>query len=137
METITAIEEVQDRGNVAHWSKQDGFLITTTEQEIWLGIDNGYSCCEQWGYLISEDDTQKFIGAELRSIATTDTNRTSQQFNTKWEDGGISLDDGEVVFVDLNTSEGTLQFAAYNSHNGYYGHTVTIKSKQLNAEYGV
>lgn len=61
METITAIEEVQDRAaGDQGWSKQDGFLITTTEQEIWLGIDNGYSCCESWGYLISEDDTPVF-----------------------------------------------------------------------------
>ena len=26
------------------------------------------------------------------------------------------------MFVNINTSNGLLQFAAYNNHNGYYGH---------------
>jgi len=29
-----------------------------------------------------------------------------------------------TMFINIDTSEGLLQFAAYNSHNGYYGHSV-------------
>ena len=44
--------------------------------------------------------------------------------------------DGESAFcfIDINTSVGKLQFAIYNTHNGYYGHEVEIKSTQLTHE---
>ncbi len=36
------------------------------------------------------------------------------------------------MFVNLETNVGLLQFVAYNSHNGYYGHDAVLVSKQLN-----
>ena len=44
------------------------------------------------------------------------------------------LDSGGAMFVNLETSEGLLQFVAYNAHNGYYGHEAVLVSKQLNHE---
>lgn len=49
MEKILKIEETSFDG-------KDGFVITTDQQEIKLGIDNGQCCCENWGYFMSEDD---------------------------------------------------------------------------------
>jgi hypothetical protein len=37
---------------------------------------------------------------------------------------------GGAMFVNLETSEGILQFVAYNSHNGGYGHDAVLISKQ-------
>ncbi len=56
--------------------------------------------------------------------------------NTKIEELE-SLESGGAMFVHLETSEGLLQFVAYNSHNGYYGHDAVLVSKQLNHEEGL
>ena len=34
------------------------------------------------------------------------------------------------MFVNINTSNGALQFAAYNEHNGYYGHEAVVISEK-------
>ena len=31
------------------------------------------------------------------------------------------------MFLTFKTSNGTLQFAVYNDHNGYYGHQALIR----------
>lgn len=103
----------------------DGWKIVTNQQEIFLLISNGQDCCEHWGYLLSEEDTSEFVGAELYGIRLTDTELRS------YEDLPTNFDGGDVMFVDIQTSQGTLQFVAYNSHNGYYGHSVVIRSSQL------
>lgn len=44
MEQITEINEL------APGTGLDGFKVTTTEQEITLGISNIQNCSEEWGY---------------------------------------------------------------------------------------
>ncbi len=38
------------------------------------------------------------------------------------------------MFVNLETNKGTLQFVAYNEHNGHYGHEAKVTCKQLACE---
>lgn len=120
------------------YGEEEGFQVRTNEQVIKLAISNDQSCCEDWGYFLTEDDTDKFVGAELREVRITDTNRSNRQFSNNWEpwdaDNAIHVDDGDVMFVDLLTSEGTLQFVAYNAHNGYYGHEARVESRQVKEE---
>ena len=120
METILKIEETTFDG-------KDGFIVTTNKQSIKLGIDNGQCCCENWGYFISEDDTSDFIGANLIDIKITDTllKPSEDEFNVN------DIYEGDVMFVNIETNKGLLQFVAYNEHNGYYGHEACVLSKQL------
>jgi hypothetical protein len=46
-------------------------------------------------------------------------------------EGGDSRYSGNIMFVNLTTDRGALQFVAYNIHNGYYGHEATVTCKQL------
>ena len=39
--------------------------------------------------------------------------------------------EGGVMFVNLETDMGTLQFVAYNEHNGYYGHEAKVQCTKL------
>ena len=120
METILKIEETTFDG-------KDGFVITTNEQSIKLGIDNGQCCCENWGYFMSEDDTSDFIGAKLIDVKITDTLlKPNDDFDVN------DMYEGDVMFVNVETDKGLLQFVAYNEHNGYYGHEACVISKQLN-----
>lgn len=136
METITEIrpyEQGEDEGDY-YLSLEAGFQIVTTEQTITLAIDDVQDCCEKWGYFLTEDDTEKFIGAELRGVQITDTNRSSRTFAPfTQKEGDIALDEGDVMFVDIQTDRGVLQFVAYNCHNGYYGHKARVSSGQLTA----
>ena len=137
LETIIGIEEfdsVPFHPKELSCSSHSGFRVTTDKQEIFIAISSMQSCCENWGYLVMNDeDKEAFIGATLKEITTTDT-----ALSTKIADmGGQSagwLDAGDCVFVNLETSRGTLQLAVYNAHNGYYGHEVLIRSTQLNLE---
>lgn len=131
MEKILKIEEHYEG---ERWSRMAGYIITTTEQVIKLLIDDEGQCCENWGYFMSEDDINDFVGADLLDIKITDTElreglleQHELDVNDRWFEGG-------VMFVDIITSNGVLQFVAYNEHNGYYGHEAKVISKQLNHE---
>jgi hypothetical protein len=45
-----------------------------------------------------------------------------------------SRDEGGIMFVNLDTDKGKLQFVAYNRHNGYYGHSAAVECRQLTHE---
>lgn len=108
-----------------------GFEVVTDKQSIKMFIDNIQSCCERWGYFWCNENPQDFVGAELRSVILTDTELNQAQMKAndlnpsdKWFEGG-------VMFVNLETDKGTLQFVAYNDHNGYYGHEAKVQCTQL------
>lgn len=135
MEVIKSIEEVFNIKNGNHWSSMDGFKITTDEQEIFVLISNDQSCCESWGYLSSFDSPEEYIGAGLINISIVDE-KYEKKLISEYEPLEY-LDEGGVVFVNFETTNGTFQLAVYNAHNGYYGHSVSIMSNQLNIETGV
>lgn len=124
MEKILEISECSFTGEDS-WGSYEGWLITTTEQTIKIGISDGQSCCEIWGYFLSEDDVEDFIGANLLSVTIVDTCLKSTKLKEEW------VSEDSAMFINFETSEGTLQFTVYNEHNGYYGHSVVVESKQL------
>ena len=125
MEKIMVIETIEK--TIDGWESMEGYKVITTDQEIELLIDNGQSCCERWGYFWCNDKPQDFIGAELRDIVLTD-----RELNAVFmEEDAKDVYSGGIMFVNLDTDRGTLQFVAYNSHNGYYGHEARITSRQL------
>jgi len=125
MEKIIKIEEDYFK---IHDGYYDGYIITTDQQTIKVGISAEIICCERFGYLTTNDDLQEFEGAELLSIAVVDTSLNSKKIEQVVGD----LNYGDVMFINFETSVGTMQLVAYNSHNGYYGHKAVIISKQLN-----
>lgn len=128
METILKIEAHSESG-------MTGFEITTDKQAIKLLIDDFQSCCENWGYFMSEDNLDQFIGAQLIDISITDTALNTKPFTSREiSEEPPHVYEGGIMFVNLSTSAGTLQFVAYNEHNGYYGHDAKVISEQLNHE---
>lgn len=119
---IRSIEEIF---NIEHgWLEMDGYKVETSEHKFYVLIDNGQSCCENWGYLTSEDDLEYFIGSELIEVKVTDTT-LNQKVLTKMNDA--YLEEEDIQFVDFKTDKGVFQLAVYNSHNGFYGHNILIK----------
>ncbi len=128
-EIIISVEEVFNLGE--KYNQFDGYKITTDKQEIFVLISNGQSCCEQWGYLSSNDGLEDFSGAELLKLELVDEALNKQQIKDEFKYG---LDEGSIIFVNFETDRGTFQLAVYNNHNGYYGHNIKITSNQLTKE---
>lgn len=120
-----AFSNVNERERFFGGDLCDGYAVETTEQTIYVVITNAQDCCEHWGYLASEDDLDRFVGAELRSVEIVD-----KEMNVTTYDYS-QVDRGEAVFVNFVTDRGTLQLVAYNEHNGYYGHMIRVRSKQV------
>jgi len=101
----------------------DGVTITLDDGTVYqFGIYNEASCCESWGFLSTPDDVAEWVGSEFRSLDKVETNELRAEIEGEYSYG---LDEGGIAFVNVETSIGQLQFAAYNSHNGYYGHSVS------------
>lgn len=128
-EVIVSIEELNSF--VLNRDTYTGYRIKTNVKEIKLLITDYQSCCESYGYFSSNDDHQDFIGAELLSVETVDSIYKKESL----PDDYTSEDD--CIFVNLETPKGTLQFAVYNAHNGYYGHSVLIQIGDKVEETGI
>ena len=124
-ESILTIKEFINKKYDTH--TLDGFEIITDKQTIMLGIDNYQDCCESWGYFLSEDNINDFINSNLINIKITD-----KQLKIIDDFDSTKSYEGDCIFIDIITNKGTLQFVAYNEHDGYYGHSVIIKSNQCN-----
>jgi len=118
--------------NDAKWRHYSGFEIETDAQCIVLGIDDGQSCCESWGYFMSHDDVADFIGATVVGVSIVDTALCVARVE---REEAHTRDDGDIMFVNIDTDRGVLQFCAYNKHNGYYGHQAVVISKQASASF--
>lgn len=137
-ETIVAIRQINSiPGGEEYDNALDGYEIETTEERIRLLMDMGSQCCEKYGYFLSEDDPAEFIGAELLDIKEVNeelkVGSLKKDIGTAYsgEDGEYGLDPANVMFINVETSRGTLQFTAYNAHNGYYSHKARVESKRL------
>ena len=122
-EIITAIQELVDGDEF------DGYIIITNKQQIKILITNYRNCCEDWGYLSTNDNVNDFLGCNIDNITLVD-----EALDVTKVPSEADLDSGGIIFVNINTNQGTLQFAVYNGHNGYYSHTVRIESTQLTKE---
>ena len=127
METIISIKEVEGfKPSFKSYSGFDGYEIQTTKQVIKLGISNGQNCCENWGYFMTNDNLEEFVDSELLNVEIVNEILNVEKL--------VDVYEGGCMFVNLTTSNGVLQFVAYNSHNGYYGHTAVVESEQLTLE---
>jgi hypothetical protein len=128
MEKIT---EIKDYEGGDGYRNVAGFEVVTDKQSIRLYIDNDSLCCEKWGHFWCNDNPQDFVGAELRGVSLTDTALNEAQMQANNLNPNDKWFEGSVMFVNLDTDRGTLQFVAYNDHNGYYGHEAKVQCAQL------
>lgn len=108
-QNINSIKECYD-GSLEGYS-----IFLENGSRIDFGISNFQSCCEDWGTIDSPDNISDYNGAkllEVNCIGATSFNVTDDLDN--------------VAFISVMTSKGLFQMAAYNNHNGYYGHSVKI-----------
>ncbi len=122
VESIIAIDYVNN-----HEHDDDvfeGYVITTTKQQIYTLISSGRSCCEDFGCAFLKPHDTSIIDAEVLSV--------------KWGrhyDESLEVVNADKLMCPLNnshknavveilTSVGMVQLVAFNEHNGYYPHNV-------------
>lgn len=130
MNTILDIKEVDNvilKNN--KYKTFCGYKITTTQDNYYLLIEDGQQCCECWGYISSDEDLTKYIGKKLVSIDVIDDGYNKVMDILK----EVYAEECLCVFINLRFEDmSELQFAVYNSHNGYYGHDVCFaKNKEI------
>ena len=136
-ETIQFIREVEYRKRDKYGSEA-GYEVGTSQRLITCMIDADQDCCESWGYFMSLDDLESFIGSTLLSIEKVDSllnvTEIPEVIRDYRDPSKIDMDEGDVMFVNFNTDRGTFQFVAYNAHNGYYSHEARITSRAMTDE---
>lgn len=135
MNIIKDIEVFYDKRR-GDWDKFDGYRISTTNGVIEIAVDSFQNCCENWGYISSNNNFSDFCGAEILEIKYTQKiDEVLETVAMQLSKEGVTLDD--IYFITFETSKGTLQFVVYNEHNGYYGHDCYVSCdfiKEMNFE---
>jgi hypothetical protein len=123
MSKIVKIEEVNNVNfNDNRYSNYDGFKIETEDEEIYFVIDNSQQCCENWGtYLYTPEDLREYVGADYLGYDESSCSEIENHLENEY------VESDEICFLNIHTSKGTIDFAVYNSHNGYYSHAVVLK----------
>lgn len=90
----------------------DDSLVLTFEDGVKIKIfDDGQSCCEA-RYMRTDDEVSFLKGKTLTGIESKDATSTEDP------DG---YGEHEVVFLEIQTDQGSITFSNHNEHNGYYG----------------
>jgi len=132
---IKKINEVQVKIKTDYEPNFDGFEIIIGErgndynnETIQLLISNDTQCCEKVGYFLTNDDVAEFIGAEFLKLNEVDSSLNVQTLIDDFVRNGEEYNESycSTMFINIETNIGTLQFTAYNEHNGYYGHEAIV-----------
>lgn len=119
---IQEIKEITDLSGktlniLSDHSNYEGYHIKTDLKEFFILINNSSSCCE-------------FVGATVLNVKYID-NADFQDCELTKKQAGKYIDVFDCAFIDFKTDQGTLQFAVYNSHNGYYGHDIHVIERDI------
>lgn len=119
--SIISIDEISDyQDPILDSICTGGYKIITDKFEIYILIGNEQNCCEVFGYISSDDEFSDYIGETITGIIKTD-DELNQKVIDKLDLIGGS-EETNTFFINVETTKGPIQFALYNSHNGYYGH---------------
>lgn len=123
MSKIVKIEEVNNVNfNDSRYPCYDGFRIETEDEEMYFLIDNLQSCCENWGtYLYTPEDLREYVGADYLGYDESSCSEIENGLKSEY------VESDEICFLNIHTSKGIIDFAVYNSHNGFYAHDVVLK----------
>lgn len=88
--------------------KNDSLYLTFDNGKVRL-FDNGQSCCER-RYITCDDSACFLVGNKFTGI------KLKMAPNKEDEYG-----EHEIMFVEVETSGGSIILETHNEHNGYYG----------------
>src|SRR5574343_317443 len=99
MEKILKIEGTVFKKEEKDYLTFEGYQIITDKQIIKIGIEDGQSCCEDWGYFMSEDDLTDFENADLISVEIVDTALKVEKLKE------LNVESADTMFINFNTTK--------------------------------
>lgn len=108
------LEKARDRRIVALELSDVSLVIRFEDGSRLLLQDLAQHCCER-RYMSTDDTLTDYVGALFRGATLADVGHASMG------DDDFTLDVHDVVFLNVQTSEGEFQIVNHNEHNGYYG----------------
>jgi hypothetical protein len=109
---------------------KDGKWNWVDDVNVVLGFDNEASCCEQFGYKYSHEETFPLdVGMIIDESIDLATYRFDPQYfriaNHTGDSGG-----GEITVRMFSDKPPKVMYLhLYNHHNGYYSHGFTMQSR--------
>jgi hypothetical protein len=111
-----------DYSQSGNYNNLEGLHIVTDKGDIKILISDGQCCCEDAGskFLETPDNIEKFIGSTILKIEDICVGLTAAEDDYGFDAGGETQ-------LKVTTTKGVLQYAVYNSHNGYYSHATFVQ----------
>lgn len=107
--------------------EKDGKINFVDDNNVLVGFDYRASCCECFGYFISELEPvncqnisydHEPIGGNYNLIICSEYDFSEYNFDTNY----FKNDFNEYVIFKITNNQKSLYLCLYNHHNGYYGH---------------
>lgn len=99
--------------------EQGSKLNFIDSNDVFVGFDNYQSCCENFGYCITEDKPAESVGDCQEDTLNLD----GYVFDTTFfEEGSFDEETNTATFKLFKQGSPDLYLTLYNSHNGYYSH---------------
>lgn len=97
--------------------EENGKINFIDKNDAFVGFDSESSCCEQFGWYVSDHLTENEPEEDLPLEGYWfDTGVDHAEVEGYWEEGGC------VAFKLVNGSGDVRYLHLYNHHNGYYSH---------------
>ena len=116
---------------------KDGKYNFVDENNVFVGYDNGQSCCENAGWFISTSVGGKEIDEQKIDFEnyTFDVDFFVEVDDAIF-DNRFYFDAGGCVAFRIVDNENELFLHLYNCHNGYYGHGFKMNNGEKEIHYG-
>ncbi len=110
--------------------ENNGKLNFVDEFNVVLGFDYSQSCCEYFGWFISDEIPIEFDDNEREPTFDFEPWRFDSSF-CNYNQSANGIDMGDMVTFKLVNKDGRKKQPKYltlfNSHNGYYGHVFELE----------
>lgn len=106
------------------------------DNNVLVGYDTFQSCCEESGYYITENITDKIIEKQDESSLDLTVYVFDTEFFQELEDGDGYEEKNIVVFKLVAINKPTLYLHLFNCHNGYYSHGFEAKINDVKWQEG-
>ena len=118
---------------------KDGKINFVDDNNVFVGFDDGQSCCEYFGWVLSRQFPvdEDIRGAEEHSNnIDPDGYQFDPNFFEEKINGNYGFDGGGVAIFKLVKGHDHLFLTLFNSHNGYYGHGFEVKHGGITVNSG-
>lgn len=108
------------------------------DRNVFVGYDNGQSCCENADYLLTFEPPSSLDEPKLTDLDGYNFDKKFfQEYEFPQKEGYSELESGAAVMFKLKKkNKKPIYLTLFNAHNGYYGHGFEAKIKGLDWHKG-